>query len=267
MATFVIGDIHGCYDTLQRLLKRMSWDPGKDHLWLTGDLVNRGEKSLKVLRWAMSLGDGVTAVLGNHDLHLLTIAEGFRDGGSKQALQKILSAPDRDELLKWLRHRPLLHREAGFMLVHAGLHPEWSLKRAEQLAHKIESRLRSRGYRKLLRALADEEHAPHDWRCSLTGVTRSAVALRIMTLLRVYSGRRELLLNFSGSLSQAPKGAKPWFDAPVRRRDGIIFLSGHWAAHGLHVTEHAIGLDSGCVWGGLLSAMRLDDRMFFQEPL
>ena len=266
VSTFVIGDIHGCYDTLQRLLKRMSWNPDEDRLWLTGDLVNRGEKSLKVLRWAKSLQDRVTVVLGNHDLHLLTLAEGCSDGRSKVALQKTLSAPDRDELLDWLRRRPVLHREGGFVLVHAGLHPDWSMKRAEKLARKIESRLRSKGYRKLLRAVALEESAPIDWSSSLTGVTRSAAALRIMTLLRAYSGRRKLLLDFSGALSEAPKGTKPWFDAPVRKRDKMTFLFGHWAAHGLHVTEHAIGLDSGCVWGGCLTAVRLEDRVFFQEP-
>ena len=266
VATFVIGDIHGCFDTLQRLLARLPWDPSTDRLWLTGDLVNRGPQSLEVLRWAKAQTDRVTAVLGNHDFHLLCVAAGYREIGSNSGLRAILGAPDRDEILHWLRSRPLVHRERSYLLVHAGLHPDWSVRETESMAGEIEARLRGEHFEDFLRECSKHAKKPVVWSRSLDGNERLMVALRIMTLLRVYTQQGDLLLKFGGSMAEAPAGAVPWFEAPGRKEGGITYLFGHWAAQGLQLETHAIGLDSGCVWGGTLTALRLEDRALFQEP-
>ncbi len=256
MATYVIGDIQGCFITLQRLLDRLDFERGRDHLWLVGDLVNRGPDSLSVLRWAKELEEdgGAIAVLGNHDLHLIACAEGLRSARRGDTLEAVLEAPDLDALREWLTSRPLLHREDDHVLVHAGLLPSWSLEEAERLANEAGRALRERETRiPLLEALYGKRK----------GVKKLRAILEAFTRVRTVSGTGELRRDFSGPPSQAPEGCRPWFELGTWK-ETVVF--GHWAALGLHVSERLIGVDSGCVWGGSLTAVRLEDRAVFQEP-
>jgi bis(5'-nucleosyl)-tetraphosphatase (symmetrical) len=265
MATYAIGDVQGCMTTLERLLVRIDYDRRHDRLWLAGDLVNRGPRSLDVLRWAAGEGDRVVCVLGNHDLHLLLAAEGLRPRKPRDTLEQVLEAPDRDDLLAWLRARPPVHHEPPYLLVHGGLWPTWTVADAVQLGHEIGWHLRSEksGF---LAALAAGMGQPTVWDEAATGVERARSAAAIMTTLRMLDKHGQPL-KFSGSPAEAPRGAVPWYDAPGRRSADATVLFGHWAAHDaeLHLPEW-IALDSGCVWGRSLTAVRLDDAVIFQEP-
>ncbi|MCL6557114.1 MAG: symmetrical bis(5'-nucleosyl)-tetraphosphatase [Burkholderiales bacterium] len=262
MATYVIGDIQGCFVALTQLLQKIAFDPRHDRLWLVGDLVNRGPQSLEVLRWAKSLGDRVVAVLGNHDLHLLAVAEGFVPLHHKDTLGDVLTAPDRAELLQWLRERPLIHFEHGWLMVHAGLLPQWTVLRAVELAHEVEAELRSPHYRHFLAHMYGNE--PRQWRDDLTGIARLRVITNAMTRLRFCT--REGVMEFAhkGPPSQPPAGFLPWYEVPERQSRGAPIVFGHWSAHGLDVNSDYCALDTGCLWGGALSAMRLEDRALFQ---
>ena len=263
MATYVIGDIQGCFTTLERLLERIGFDPARDRIWITGDLVNRGPQSLEVLRWASALGDRVITVLGNHDLHLLARAAGVRKPKMSDTLDAILEAADRDVLLDWLAHRPLLHRENDAVLVHAGLLPEWSIELAEALAWEGQDALRSRDRARTLTSLYYKRR-PNQWSRGLKGHGRLQLIFDGFTRLRTCSERGELCLDYSGPPQGAPRGCKPWYELrPAGEK--VTFFFGHWAALGLYRGERAIGLDSGCVWGGALSAYRLEDGTVFQE--
>jgi bis(5'-nucleosyl)-tetraphosphatase (symmetrical) len=264
MATYAIGDVQGCFTTLERLLRRIEFDSGSDRLWLVGDLVNRGPSSLEVLRWARSMGDRLTVVLGNHDLHLIARAEGVRERRRRDTFDRILEAPDRDALLEWLIGRPLFHRDGDFVLVHAGLHPEWSLEEAEAVAWEAQEALRSRRrYALLQRVEADGEGAR--FRPELPDAERARFALDVFTRIRTLRPTGELCLSFDGPPGQAPEGCRPWFEL-CSLPPGTTVLFGHWAALGLHLGPQAIGLDTGCVWGRSLTAIRLEDRQLFQEP-
>lgn len=265
MATFAIGDIHGCFATLQRLLRRIAFDPRQDRLWFVGDLVNRGPRSLEVLRWAAAQGDRIVVVLGNHDLHLLARAAGVAEARKRDTLAAVLEAPDRDQLLHWLQSRPLVHREGDALLVHAGLFPSWSPADAERLAREVEERLRSESAPKLLAAI--EQKTAERWQDDLTGRDRIRTALAGFARLRTLDAQERMCPDFSGPPQEAPKGCSPWFSFAERKSAGVLVIFGHWAALGLKVEDGIAALDSGCAWGRELTALRLDDLKIFQEPV
>lgn len=242
MATYVIGDVQGCFITLERLLARIEFDPSRDRLWFVGDIVNRGPSSLEVLRFVRDLGERAIVVLGNHDLHLIARSRGTRAKKRRDTFDDVLGAPDRDGLIEWLTGLPLLYREGANVMVHAGLLPAWSLEHAEALARKIRKKLRDDRLSEKLR-----------------------VAVDAFTRLRTCTESGEMCLDFAGPPEQAPAGCRPWFEL-AKIPDKVTIFFGHWASLGLHLGTHAVGLDTGCVWGGSLTAMRIEDRQLFQEP-
>jgi len=262
MATYAIGDVQGCNDALQRLVEQIRFDPGCDRLWFVGDLVNRGPDSLKVLRYIKSLGDSAVVVLGNHDLFLLAVAEGIAKPGPQDTLQAILAAPDRDELLGWVRRQHLLYRELEFVLVHAGLLPQWSISEAATLAREVETELQSPYYKHVLRALYPSKHL--QWSSNLTGPTRLATIIKVFTRLRACSASGIMESSYTGPPAHIPAGFLPWFRVPNRKHDNTTIVCGHWASLGLHCEENLLAIDSGCVWGRQLTAIRLEDRDVFQ---
>ncbi len=263
MAIYAIGDVQGCYDSLCALLERIGFDEGADRAWFAGDLVNRGPSSLAVLRFVRSLGDRATTVLGNHDLHLLARAAGLSRPRQGDTLQPVFDAPDADELLSWLRFRPLLHESGGEAMVHAGLHPAWTLAEARRLAREVETALRGEGAADVL----DADDGPAQvWRADLAGGERLRSIVTIMTRIRMCAADGALVPTFSGPPESAPTGTYPWFAHPERRRRGVTMVFGHWAALGFRRGDDYLALDSGCVWGGSLTAVRLDDGAVFQQP-
>lgn len=262
MATWVIGDIQGCFRTLQGLLGRIEFDPSEDRLWLVGDLVNRGPASLEVLRWARSLGGAVTAVLGNHDIKLLAVAEGEWELKRGDTISDVLHAPDRDELLQWLRERPFVHVDGEWVLVHAGLPPTWTAHEAAALSEEASAMLRGPGRAGLFRALRNGPS--RRWDESLQGVARIAAIVTALTRLRTCTRDGEACDDFAGPPDLAPEGCVPWFDLPRRSHDARVVF-GHWAALGIMVRQDVVALDSGCVWGRHLSAYRLEDGRLVQE--
>lgn len=265
MPTYAIGDIQGCYRTLRRLLRRIRFDEDADRLWLVGDLVNRGPRSLEVLRWVREQGDRVTTVLGNHDLHLLGRAYETRAPKSRDTLDPVLSAPDRTELIDWLRRRPLLHREGEFVLLHAGLLPSWTLERGTELAREAGTVLAGPSPGRLLRALVDAR--PPAWREGLAPEDRWRVAVQALTRLRTCRDDDRVCEGFSGPPEEAPEGCRPWFERRDDHAARVTVVCGHWATLGLRLRPGLMALDSGCVWGRELTAVRLEDRKVYQEPL
>ena len=262
MAIYAVGDVQGCYTELQQLLQRINFDPAADQLWLVGDLVNRGPDSLGVLRLVKSLGDAAITVLGNHDLHLLAVAAGVAEVHGSDTLDDILNAPDRDELLNWLRAQRLLHVENGLVLVHAGLLPSWTVAQAQMLAREAEAALNGeQGQQFLLRMYGNH---PDHWQDDLSGYQRLRVITNAFTRMRICTLRGEMEFKFKGEVEQIPGGYLPWFEVPGRASANATVVCGHWSALGLKVTPHVIALDTGCLWGGALSAIRLEDRAVFQ---
>jgi bis(5'-nucleosyl)-tetraphosphatase (symmetrical) len=223
--------------------------------------VNRGPQSLECLRYVRSLGDSAVTVFGNHDFHLLCVAEGVEAKRKRDTLEDILGAPDRDELLDWLRARPLIHVEDGWALVHAGLLPQWSVARAKELAGEVESTLRGKSYRKFLARMYGDE--PRRWSDRLEGSDRLRVVVNAMTRIRVVDDEGAMVLAFKGEPGDAHDGWTPWFDVEDRARRDHTVICGHWSALGLVVRQDVVCLDSGCVWGRTLSAMRLSDRRVY----
>ena len=266
MATYAIGDIQGCFDSLMRLLDRIGFDAGRDRLWLVGDLVNRGPRSLDVLRWARHLGERVVAVLGNHDMHLLARAAGTAKRKKLDTLQEILAVPDRQDLIDWLRHRPLLHREGAHVMVHAGLHPAWSIEQAAALAAEVEALLRAPDWQAHMGA--PRKSPPPTWRDDLGGHERMQAILGVLTRMRACMPAGHMEHRFSGPPEETPAGYLPWFDVPRARWrvPGRQVVFGHWAALGLHMDDACMGLDTGCVWGEALTAVRLEDHQVWQVP-
>lgn len=262
MAIYAIGDVQGCYEALQRLIEHIRFDSGSDRLWFVGDLVNRGPDSLKVLRYIKSLGNSAVVVLGNHDLFLLAVGENITAMRPEDTLQAILAAPDRDELLGWLRQQRLLYREHRFMLVHAGLLPQWSINEAEELAHEVETGLRSPYYKNVLLALYPSKQL--QWSSNLTGPTRLATIIKVLTRIRACSADGLMESSYSGPPDHIPAGFLPWFRIENRERRDTTIICGHWASLGLHCEENLLAIDSGCVWGRQLTAIRLEDRKVFQ---
>lgn len=262
MAIYAVGDIQGCCDELVRLLDRIAFDPARDKLWLVGDLVNRGPGSLEVLRLVKSLGDSAITVLGNHDLHLLAVSTGAAELHRSDTLTPILDAPDRDELLYWLRHQRLLHAEDGYVLVHAGLLPGWTVKQAAKLAREVEAALRGDDYATFFARMYGNN--PHGWDDGLTGYKRLRVITNALTRMRVCTPQGDMEFKFKGELHNIPEGYLPWFDVPGRASRDATVIFGHWSALGLMLRDDAVALDTGCLWGGPMTAIRLDDRELFQ---
>ena len=262
MAIYAVGDVQGCHAELVRLLEKISFNPATDRLWLVGDLVNRGPGSLEVLRMVKSLGDSAITVLGNHDLHLLAVAEGVAELSRNDTLDEILNAPDRDELLTWLRNQRLLYAEDGYVLVHAGLLPQWSVAQAENLAREVEYALRGDDFVIFLARMYG--NVPHTWDNNLTGYKRLRVIVNAFTRMRICTKEGEMEFRFKGEVENIPAGYLPWFDVPKRASRDATAIVGHWSALGLLLRKDVIALDTGCLWGGPMSAIRLEDRKLFQ---
>lgn len=256
MAVFAIGDVQGCADELKRLLDRLNFDPADDRLWFAGDLVNRGPRSLEVLRFVRGLGDRAVTVLGNHDLHLIAMAAGVRT--PSHGLAPVLDAEDGPELVAWLRSRPLLwhDKSLGYVLVHAGLAPAWTLADAQRLAREVESVLDGPNGNELLHAMYGNR--PERWTEELDGIERLRAIINVFTRLRYVTADGAFDFEHSGAPGTQPEGLMPWFQAPHRNNAGEHILFGHWSTLGPVDTPHVYPLDSGCVWGGELTAMRLD---------
>lgn len=264
MAIYAVGDIQGCHTELRQLLERVCFDPARDRLWLVGDLVNRGPDSLAVLRFVKSLGDSAVTVLGNHDLHLLAVASGVAELHRGDTLGDVLNAPDRDELLNWLRSQRLLHREGDFVLVHAGLLPEWTAAKAAALAREVETALHGKHCHEFLTRMYG--NTPDRWDDGLSGYPRLRVITNAFTRMRICTGDGQMEFKFKGVVEDCPGGYMPWFEVPQRKSRNAVVICGHWSALGLKVTQDMIALDTGCLWGETLTAIRLDDRQVFQVP-
>jgi len=267
MATYAIGDVQGCYDPLMRLLDYLDFSPEADCLWFVGDLVNRGPQSLEVLRFVKKLGRAAVVVLGNHDLHLVMQASGYGKSSKGDTLDAILAATDRDELLAWLRRQPLFHVSGEWAMVHAGLLPTWSILQAQQLSDEVSAALRSSHYVDFLARMWGSE--PLAWHDGLTGWDRLRVIVNAMTRMRFVrlSGEMEFRApGAKGPPERGPEGCAPWFEIAGRRSAGHKIVCGHWSALGFRQTANLLALDSGCLWGGQLTAARLEDGRIFQIP-
>ncbi len=253
MSTWAIGDIQGCFASFEALLSAIDFRPKKDRVWLVGDLVNRGPKSAEVLRWCREHDSRVVAVLGNHDLHLLAHAEGVRKPASSDTLQSVLDAPDRKKLLKWLRRRPLLHRESDWVLVHAGIPPRWGLERAVARARKAEEFLLEQGAGPLVVTGGD---GPQKLRETVARLTHT----------RLVNAQGDPVFDHKGPPETAPRWQVPWYAHKTMQgmKQRVVF--GHWAALGLRRTKRILALDTGAVWGNYLTAVRLEDGVTVQQP-
>ncbi|NYZ61632.1 symmetrical bis(5'-nucleosyl)-tetraphosphatase [Luteimonas sp. SJ-16] len=259
MAVWAIGDLQGCYDPTRRLLDAIRFDPAQDRLWFCGDLVNRGGESIETLRLVHSLRDNVVSVLGNHDLSLLAIAERREEDQRKvnADLQGVLFAPDRDVLLDWLRRCPLLHvdRTLGWMMLHAGLAPRWTTELAERHAGEIQRKLRSDGYRKLLRNMYGDRPA---WSPNLAGPDRDRAIINIFTRMRYCAPKGRIAFEEKGQPGTQQPGLYPWYEVPGRAERDLKIVCGHWSTLGLFIGHGVHAIDTGAVWGGKLTALQLD---------
>jgi bis(5'-nucleosyl)-tetraphosphatase (symmetrical) len=258
MASYAIGDVQGCFDELTQLLDAIRFEPKRDVLWFVGDLVNRGPKSLEVLRFVRSLGDRAITVLGNHDLHLIAQNAGIERARKDDTFQDVLRATDAGDLVSWLRTRPLMHVEGAYAMIHAGLLPQWSIKKAGGLAKEVEAALAAADYREFLAHLYGS--TPARWSDSLSGWDRLRVIVNALTRMRFCTPDGRMEFRAKGNIP--PAGYRPWFEARKKEKRTVVF--GHWSALGLHLADGFAGLDCGCVWGGSLAALRLEDRKLFQ---
>ncbi|WP_322061754.1 symmetrical bis(5'-nucleosyl)-tetraphosphatase [Paraburkholderia sp. J63] len=261
------GDLQGCLTPFRELLAKAG--PSSDTpLWFAGDLINRGPDSLETLREVIALGDRAVAVLGNHDLHLLSVSAGIRKSKKGDTIDDILSAPDAKDLLHWVRHRPIAHFDQGMLMVHAGVLPQWDVDLTLELAHDLEKALRGDNWKEALAGLYGNE--PSRWSKDLKGVERLRITCSALTRMRFCNADGAMDFSTSGGLDSAPPGFMPWFDVPGRRTDNVTVVFGHWAALGLTLRKNLIGLDSGCVWGARLSAVSLQadphQRVLTQVP-
>jgi len=263
MAIYAIGDLQGCLAPLERLVDKIRFDPARDRLWFVGDLVNRGPDSLGCLRFVKSLGSSATVVLGNHDLHLLCVAAGIHGQRKRDTLDAVLAAPDREELLEWLRFRSLMHVDGAFAMVHAALLPEWSVEKARGLAGEVEAALQGPQWRRFLSVLFGNE--PERWNDSLQGYDRLRAIVNAMTRLRVCRRDGSMDLSFHGEPGERHDKRVPWFTIPRQAGSVHTLICGHWSVLGLHLEDRLITLDTGCVWGNPLTSVRLGDRRVFQS--
>jgi len=267
VATYIVGDIQGCFDELQQLLAQAEFNPEQDSLWLAGDLVARGPKSLETLRYIKSLGDAAVVVLGNHDLHLMAVYHGINPVKKKDKTAAIFDAPDCDEIMQWLRQQPIFAEHQGFIMCHAGISPQWDLPTARSCADEISQLLKSERWIWLLKNMY--QNLPDSWEQGLTGIERYCYIINAFTRMRfVYSDMR---LDMQCKLppdQASDEGLIPWFLHSKRIKLEKPILFGHWAALMGHQDDHTIGLDTGCVWGGELTMLRWEDkRVFTQQAL
>ncbi|HLA34464.1 MAG TPA: symmetrical bis(5'-nucleosyl)-tetraphosphatase [Rhodocyclaceae bacterium] len=267
MATYIIGDLQGCYEPLRRLLDHVAFDPSVDRLGFVGDLVNRGQQSLAVLRYIKSLGAVAHVVLGNHDLHLIMLAAGYSKAHREDTLTEVLKAPDRDELLAWLRAQPLFYAENDWAMVHAGLMPSWTVAQAQALADEVRTALTSPDYVEFLAEMWGSE--PTVWSDELKGWPRLRFIVNAMTRMRYLTQTGAMEFRAPGSKApptQGPANCMPWFAFPDRASRDHLLLCGHWSALGFYQEATLLAIDTGCVWGGTLTAVRLEDRRIFCQP-
>ncbi len=259
MAKYIIGDIQGCFDELLRLLDRINFDPANDMIWIAGDIINRGPKSLEALRFVKELGDSANSVLGNHDLHIIAASV---DANPKKKfdddIQRLFDAPDCDELLYWLRTRPLLHhdKENKTVITHAGIYPMWDIETAKSLAQEVEQMLQAEQCKQFLSDMYGNE--PSTWDETLTGNDRYRFIINAFTRMRLCDHEYRLLFDFKGHPDDKPKDQIPWFDLPNKFDKDIHIVFGHWSALGFRNIDNIISLDTGCLWGGGLTAIRID---------
>ncbi len=258
MTLYAVGDLQGCADAFEALLETVDFQPARDRLWLVGDLVNRGPASARVLRTVMGLGDSAVTVLGNHDLHLLASAAGIRAPVSQDTFDDVLTGDDSERLIDWLRHRPLLHHDAAAsrVLVHAGIPPIWTVPEAAAAAAEVEALLRSSDWQPSLAQMYGD--APFRWREDLARDDRLRFTINALTRMRFCGEHGELDFDHAGPPGTQPREFVPWFDHPLRQHDGTHIVFGHWAALGLQRRDDITACDSGCVWGGSLTAIPLD---------
>ena len=262
MSLYCIGDLQGCSAPFQALLEKIDFSPSRDTLYLLGDLVNRGPDSLGTLRSLAALGDSAQCLLGNHDLHLLAVWQGVRKPGRHDTLSELLQAPDRDNLLDWLRHRAMAIYRHGWLMVHAGVLPQWSVDDTLALAGEVESSLRGAGLKDFLQDMYG--NAPCEWSPALLGADRLRVIVNALTRLRFCSAQGAMEFGSHESASHAPQGCVPWFDVPGRATQAVPIAFGHWSTlsidsyHSTGLRNNTLPLDTGCVWGGCLSAARLE---------
>lgn len=256
MSIFVIGDVQGCFASLKSLLEACGFDRSQDKLWFVGDLVNRGPESLQTLRFVRDLGDRAVVVLGNHDLHLLGVWAGHRKVHHSDTLAPILEARDCDELMQWLLHRPMVHHEHGILMVHAGVWPGWTIEETLFHAQELEAALRGPDYEWVFAHLYGS--VPSSWSGDLVGADRLRVITNAFTRMRFCQPDGEMEFHHKGRLGSAPPPLVPWFDVPGRQTAGLPIVCGHWSALGLYLREDLWALDTGCLWGGQLTALKLE---------
>lgn len=257
MTTYAIGDLHGCLKPLERILDKIRFDPADDQLWFVGDLINRGPDSLATLRYVKALGDSAITVLGNHDLHFLAVAHGYRKSSPKDTFNSLLKAPDRDDLCDWLASRPLLHsdRKLAHTLVHAGIHPHWSLKRAHKLAKLVHRALVSDREQVLATMYSN---SPVQWDKELKAYERLRFAINVFTRMRYCTVDGSLDFTFNGSPSAAPRRLRAWYAVPDRKPLNTSIIFGHWSGHPAIAPTGIVPVDRGCVWKGSLSAYAIE---------
>ncbi len=260
MTIYAIGDIQGCYKSLRNLIKHSGFKPASDQLWFCGDLVNRGPNSADVLRYIMDLGDTAHCVLGNHDLNLLAVAYGKRESKELDTLDDILNAPDSAEMLKWLRYQPLFHQSKKYRvcMVHAGIHPAWSIKKTKNLAREVQNVLRKGDYKMLLEKMYG--NYPAYWDNKLDNWERLRFITNVLTRMRYLDSSGALDLDIKCSPGKQPIGYHPWYSIQAKRKQHWRVFYGHWSTLGLHWQNNAICLDSGCLWGGKLTAAQVGDE-------
>lgn len=262
MALYLIGDVQGCDAALGQLLEIVAFSPSRDHVYLLGDLVNRGPDSAAVLRRLMAYGPAAHCLLGNHDLSLLAVAHGLRAPHRNDTLDSVLLAPDRDAMLEWLRARHMAMHAHGWLMVHGGVLPQWDLAQTLALAGEVESALRGPGLVDFLAQMYGNE--PAQWDDTLTGAARLRVIVNALTRLRFCTADGVMDLKASGGLAAAPAGFMPWFDVPQRKTAGTRIAFGHWSTLGWLQRPDILALDTGCVWGGCLSAFQLESGELIQ---
>ena len=264
MATYAVGDIQGCYLEFLTLLDLIGFNPHRDRLWLVGDLVNRGPGSLDTLRYVRDLDEAAVSVLGNHDFHLMRLAAGFGKAHRDDTLSEILEAPDRDALITWLTARPLAHREGKWLMIHAGLVPQWSAERTMALAREVETVLAGELRSEFLERLYGDE--PDRWDDALEGFDRWRVIVNVLARLRFCDESGKMEFREKRGAPFAPAGYRAWFEHRQRMSADHNVICGHWSTQQLMLTPNVWMLDSGCLWGGALTAVRLEDRRVFQVP-
>lgn len=263
---YFVGDIQGCCDALERLLRQLDFSASRDHLYVLGDMVNRGPQSLQTLQRLRALEASATCLLGNHDLHLLAVAEGLRVAHRSDTLHPILAAPDRDAWIAWVAQRPLAVQAGPWLLVHAGVPPQWDAAQTLVLSAEVEAALRSPERHEFLRTMYGND--PSRWDDELQGAQRSRFVINALTRMRFCTADGTLDLKLKDSAASAPPGFMPWFDVPGRRSADTPIAFGHWSTLGLLNRDKLLGLDTGCVWGGQLTAARIDGlhREIVQVP-